>query len=98
MVEISENFPGKEISSICHCGTTETMSHIYYCEKWNNGIQPSLKYEKIFTGRISDQIMIFEKFEENFGKREKMNETMNEKQKPPCDPCDPLSCTVDSNG
>ena len=68
MIEISENFPGKEISSTCHCGTTETILHIYFCEKWNNGKQPSLKYEVIFTGEISDQIMIYEKFEDNFEK------------------------------
>ena len=34
MIEISENFPGKEISSTCHCGTTETILHIYFCEQW----------------------------------------------------------------
>ena len=88
---MSENFPVREMPSICHCGTTETMSHTYYCEKSNNGKQQSLKYEVIFTGKISDQILIFEKFEENLEKREKMNEELKT-------PCDPLSCTVDSNG
>jgi hypothetical protein len=44
------------------------MSHIYYCEKQKNGKQPSLKYDVIFTGGKSVQIMIFEKLEENLEK------------------------------
>ena len=98
MIEISENFPGKEISENCYCGTKETMSHIYYCEKLNNGNKPSLKYEEIFRGKVEHQIKIFEKFEENLKIRENMKEKKNEDLKTPCDLSDPLSCIVDSNG
>ena len=99
MLEISENFQGKEISAWCCCGASETMSHIYNCEILNDRNQPNLKYEGIFTGKMKDQITIFEKFEENLIRRENIKEKIkNDEMKPPCDLRDPLSYTVDGNG
>ena len=40
MIEISENFPGKEIDDKCYCGKDESMSHIYYCEKLHDSKPP----------------------------------------------------------
>ena len=74
------------------------MSHIYYCEKLNNGNKPSLKYEEMYRGKIERQIQTFEKFEENLKMRENMKEKKVEDQKTPCDLRDPLSFIVDSNG
>ena len=98
MIEISENFPGKEISDICCCGTAETMLHIYNCEILNKGKQSDLKYEEIFNGNIKDQIITFTQFEINLNTRENLKKVSKDELKPPCDLCDPLSCTVDSNG
>ena len=56
MIEISENFPGKEIDDKCYCGKDESMSHIYYCEKLNNNEPQRLKYEEIFEGKLKDQV------------------------------------------
>ena len=99
MLEISENFQGKEISAWCCCGASETMSHIYNCEILNDRNQPNLKYEGIFTGKMKDQITIFEKFEENLIRRENIKEKIkNDEMKPPCDLRDRLSYTVDGNG
>ena len=54
MLEISENFPGKDISEICCCGKLESMLHIYSCEKLNNGSEQHLEYNGIFGGKKSD--------------------------------------------
>ena len=43
MVEISEHFPNKGIPETCSCGESETMAHIYYCEKLNDEKYPKLK-------------------------------------------------------
>ena len=74
MIEISENFPGKEIDDKCYCGKDESMSHIYYCEKLNNNEPQQLKYEEIFEGKLNNQITIFKKFEQNLEKREMLME------------------------
>ena len=91
MVEIAENFPGKEISDICYCGKSESMSHIYYCEKLNNNEPQHLKYEEIFEGKLIDQITVFKKFEQNLERREKKMDLNT--------PCDPMrSAILYSNG
>ena len=38
MIEIYENFPGKNIEDICHCRKKETMEHIYNCDDLNKEI------------------------------------------------------------
>jgi hypothetical protein len=80
MIEISENFPGKNIEDICHCGKKETMEHIYNCNYLNEGNLLNIKYENIFNGSLKDQIKILEKIQENLEKREKVKEIKKEKR------------------
>ena len=94
MVEIFENFQNRGIPETCSCGESETMAHIYYCEKLNDEKYQKLKYECIYTGSIHEQITVFKKFEENLNERENLK--LENKVEPPCDPCDPVSCIVDS--
>ena len=46
-------------------------------------------------GSIHEQIPVVKMFEENLNKRE--NRKLENKVEPPCDPCDPLSCIVDTS-
>jgi hypothetical protein len=74
------------------------MLHIYNCEILNKGKQPDLKYDEIFNGNIKYQIITFKHFEININTRENLKKKSKDELKPPFDFCDPLSCTVDSNG
>ena len=56
MTNIPSNYPKPEVKYICLCGQSEDMQHIYICEVINEGKQPNMKYEKIYTGNISQQI------------------------------------------
>ena len=80
MIEIYENFPGKQLKKECICNEIESMSHIYNCETLNEGKSQILKFEQIYEGNIKDQIEVFKHFEENLNRRELIN------LKPPCDP------------
>jgi hypothetical protein len=42
-----------------------------------------------------EQIPVIKMFEENLNKSE--NRKLENKVKPPCDPCDPMSCIVDTS-
>ena len=57
MTDIPSNYPKPEVKYFCHCGLTEDMRHIYFCELINEGKQPNMEYEKIYTGNISEQIV-----------------------------------------
>ena len=85
MVNISANFPKPNIEYKCFCGQKEDMKHVYNCELLNEGRQPNIEYERIFTGNISEQIEVFRIFEQNMERRETMKENKIEQQ-PPCDP------------
>ena len=61
MIEISENFPNKQMEDKCPCGQPETILHIYNCETLNTGITQILEYEHIYSGKIQNQIRIFER-------------------------------------
>ena len=58
------------------------MRHIYICEVINEGKQPNMKYEKIYTGNISQQIEVFRKFETNLERRTELTN-----KNFPRDPC-----------
>ena len=58
------------------------MRHIYICEVINEGKQPNMEYEKIYTGNISEQIEVYRKFETNLERSTELN-----KKTFPCDPC-----------
>ena len=72
MTRIPANFPKANIEYKCYCGSKEDMKHIYECEILNGGNQPSLEYEKLYKGTISEQIKVFRKFEINLAKREQL--------------------------
>ena len=94
MIDIPANFPKTNKDKKCFCGKIEDMVHIYNCEVLNSK-PTNLQYQAIFTGNITQQIEVFKRFEQNLGKRE----TINNENKPPCDPCcDPLFSVDDSNG
>ena len=84
MIEISENFPNKQMEDKCPCGQPETILHIYNCETLNTGETQILDYDHIYNGKIQDQIRIFEKLESNLNKREQLKQKENDDT--PCDP------------
>ena len=83
MINIPANFSSKcEVK--CECGSKEDMSHIYNCMLYNTEI-PEIPFEKIFTGNLNEQIVVFNKFSQNMEKRRDLKQTSN-----PSDPCGPL--------
>ena len=84
MIEISENFHGKDMDNKCSCGQLETILHIYNCETLDTGEKILLEYDNIYNGKIEDQIRIFEKVESNLNKREQLKQKENVDT--PCDP------------
>ena len=85
MIDIPANFSSK-IESKCECGKKEDMQHIYECQKYNEKKQPSIQYEKIFHGNLTEQVLVYEKISENLEKR-------NQEQSLPFGQVDQLSCT-----
>ena len=70
-----------------------------------NERQPGLPFENINNGSLSDQIRVYQRFENNMERRNEIKQMMEEtkdKQIKPIPPCDlvpdPLSCTQSSNG
>ena len=83
MINIPANFSSKcEVK--CECGSKEDMSHIYNCMLYNTEI-PEIPFEKIFSGNLNEQIVVFNKFSQNMEKRSNLKQTSN-----PSDPCGPL--------
>ena len=68
MIDIPANF-SSNIESKCQCGKKEDMQHIYECQKYNEKKQPSIQYEKIFHGNLTEQVLVYEKISENLEKR-----------------------------
>ena len=60
MIEISENYPGKNLDDMCQCGKQEKMEHIYNCDYFNEGNPPNIEYKNIFDGKPKNQIKVFE--------------------------------------
>ena len=86
MTKIPCNFGNKEAR--CICGAEENMHHIYLCNSINK-IKPEIPYNEIYNGNLKNQIYTFKRMENNLKIREKIKE---QKEKHPCDPCDPLYC------
>ena len=103
MVQIPSNFGKSEEK--CFCGDRENMPHIYYCGILNEK-ETDLSFDKLNNGSLSDQIRIYQRFENNVKKRHEikqmMEETKENKMKTisPCDlVSDPLvNCTQSRNG
>ena len=92
MVDIKSNFKEGKMEIKCLCGQKETMEHIWNCELVNDEEYQKENYEQIFNGNLTQQIRIYEKFNEKLEKYKMIN-NKQEKCKHPCDPncnCDPL--------
>ena len=76
MINIPDNFSSNSEYK-CVCGKIENMKHIYQCEQFNEQIEPKLPYEKIFNGKLKEQIEVYRKFKQNLLKREKLKEQEN---------------------
>jgi hypothetical protein len=88
MTEITSNFPKPGVKPTCLCGAEENMKHIFNCKMFN---EESEEYENIFNGSLTQQIKIFNKFQNKMKTREiKMNEKQTNETNIPCDPSDPL--------
>ena len=53
------------------------MQHIYHCEQFNEQNEPIVPYERIFNGKLKEQIEVYRKFKQNLLKREKLKEQEN---------------------
>ena len=69
MINIPNNFSSKS-EYRCECGDKETMSHIYECQQYNEEKEPTIPYEKFFTGNLNEEIQVYKRFSENLRKRE----------------------------
>ena len=69
MVQIPNNFPKSETRAQWSCGKIEDISHLYNCNISNEEMNPSEKYENIYSGTIPRQTVILKKFEQNTEKR-----------------------------
>ena len=72
------------------------MDHIYQCGILNPKKTEEI-YEKIFNGRLDQQISVFKRFEENFENRKKILEKLKESNHVIHD-SDPLYSDLFSNG
>ena len=87
---IPANFCSSQKIIICFCGNRENMEHIYKC-KLLNEVEPSIKYEKIYSENIKEIKAINERFQENMNRRQQMINEIEMKKNLPHDPiCDPL--------
>ena len=97
MVDIPSNFSSaEENEQKCVCQKSENMDHIYYCEMLNEN-KPEEIYEKIFHGRVDQQISVLQRFEENFEKRMKILAKLNDSNHV-IHNSDPLYSDLYSNG
>ena len=86
MIDIPNNFSGRKEHSRCICGETEDMIHIFNCEMLKEG-ETEVTYQKIFTGKITEQIEVYKIFKQNLEQRE----ILRRKIEFPCDP-DEIHC------
>ena len=73
MINIPNNFSSKS-EYRCECGDIETMSHIYECQQYNEEKEPTIPYEKNFTGNLNEEIQVYKRFSENLRKREQQKQ------------------------
>ena len=83
MINIPTNISSKSEVK-CECGLKEDMSHIYECDLYNM-VNPEIPFEKIFTGNLKEQIVVYNKFVQNMNTRNIMKQTST-----PGDQLDPL--------
>ena len=57
MINIKSNFKQRRKEENCICGDIETMEHIWNCKLSNTEIKQNEKYENIFNGNLTQQII-----------------------------------------
>ena len=72
MVDIPENFSSHLIETPCICGEREVMSHLYYCDFLSENKSEKVLFERIYNGNLSEQIKVYNRFEENMEVRERI--------------------------
>ena len=82
MYNLPENFPKCDEKYICVCGETENTIHIYQCEILSKKNEEKISYEKIFNGKINEQIKVYQLVRQNLEERDIIKNKMNL----PCDP------------
>ena len=105
---VPENFSSHLIETPCICGEREVMSHLYYCDFLSENKSEKVLFERIYNGNLSEQIKVYNRFEENMEVRERiknqcentqLKERKRQKTDSPCDPLvDPLVCNQPSFG
>jgi hypothetical protein len=57
---------------ICWCGEIEDMNHIYNCELYRNNKKESISYNKIYNGKLEEQLEVFSIFKQNLEQRQQI--------------------------
>ena len=70
----------------CYCGKSENQEHIYSCELLNEK-KETIEYNRIYEDNVNAQKQVYEKFKENFERR-------NEKIRNDCLPLDPSGRSI----
>ena len=65
MIQIKSKFSKQNVKYSCFCGKEENMTHIYNCQLLNLNKQ-NIPYKSLFYGYITQQIIVFKRFDENF--------------------------------
>ena len=66
--------------SVCVCGGSENMLHIFNCKYLNKEEETNIKYEAIYSNNISEQIKVLRRFQKNMEVRNDLIKTnKNEK-------------------
>ena len=69
MVNIENNFRGKNIRKKCFCGNIEDKKHIYSCKIFNIKDE-NIEYENIYGEDVRTIREVFHIFQNNFEKRD----------------------------
>ena len=95
MVNIENNFRGKNIKKNCICGNIEDMKHIYSCKIFNIK-DKNIEYENIYGEDIRTIREVYQIFQKNLEKREQHLKQNNSPRIP--GRVDPLYNDLYSNG
>ena len=64
MIQIENNFLGKNDEKLCRCGQKEDMKHIYYCKHLNSE-EVKINYEEIFEDNTEKMRIVLRRFRKN---------------------------------
>ena len=72
MTQIPYNFPKTKEKHKCWCSEIEDMNHIYNCLLYGNDKKESISYNKIYNGKLEEQIEVFTIFKQKLKQREQI--------------------------